>query len=282
MGASPWQLSPVNDTYYLQGNVGVGITVPLYPLDVSGVLHVKNTNGVIDVQTTTTTNNLGIGSQIFNVMTGLQNTSVGQGSMAVNSTGSYNTAVGYAAMNTNVSGIYNTAIGYGAYDGTSYSYSTSIGYNSQPTAANQVVLGTAAEHVLIPGTGGSISTTTGALQVAGGAGILGNVYVRGNIVAGNVQAQKFNATSDYRIKGNVQPLMPYRIVDILRPVEYELPGGNRDMGFIAHEVQDSFPFLVNGVKDGPDLQSINYNGFIALLVKEIQDLKKRVAILENK
>jgi hypothetical protein len=76
--------------------------------------------------------------------------------------------------------------------------------------------------------------------------------------------------------------MPYRIVDILRPVEYELPGGNRDMGFIAHEVQDSFPFLVNGVKDGPDLQSINYNGFIALLVKEIQDLKKRVAILENK
>lgn len=29
-------------------------------------------------------------------------------------------------------------------------------------------------------------------------------------------------------------------------------------------------------KDGPDYQSINYNGIIALLVKEIKELKKRI------
>jgi hypothetical protein len=46
------------------------------------------------------------------------------------------------------------------------------------------------------------------------------------------------------------------------------------MGFIAHEVQEIFPFLVNGEKDGKELQSINYTGFISLLVKEVQDLKK--------
>jgi hypothetical protein len=46
------------------------------------------------------------------------------------------------------------------------------------------------------------------------------------------------------------------------------------MGFIAHEVQDLFPFLVTGVKDGSEIQTLNYNGFIALLVKEVQDLKK--------
>jgi hypothetical protein len=45
------------------------------------------------------------------------------------------------------------------------------------------------------------------------------------------------------------------------------------MGFIAHEVQSLFPFLVNHVKDGENMQSINYNGFIALLVKEVQSLK---------
>jgi hypothetical protein len=47
------------------------------------------------------------------------------------------------------------------------------------------------------------------------------------------------------------------------------------VGFIAHEVQEVYPFLVNGVKDGAAIQSINYNGFIGILTKEIQVLKKK-------
>ena len=46
------------------------------------------------------------------------------------------------------------------------------------------------------------------------------------------------------------------------------------MGFLAHEVQEYFPFLVSGEKDGENKQSINYIGFISLIVKEIQELKK--------
>ena len=41
-----------------------------------------------------------------------------------------------------------------------------------------------------------------------------------------------------------------------------------------------FPNLVEGIKDGENYQNVNYNGFIAVLVKEIQELKKRVSILE--
>jgi hypothetical protein len=52
-------------------------------------------------------------------------------------------------------------------------------------------------------------------------------------------------------------------------------------GFIAHELQEYFPFLVNGVKDGPELQSVNYTGLIGLLVQEIKDLKRRVNELER-
>jgi flagellar biosynthesis chaperone FliJ len=48
------------------------------------------------------------------------------------------------------------------------------------------------------------------------------------------------------------------------------------IGFIAHEVQEFYPFLVNGNKDGPNTQSINYTGFIGILTKEIQELKKKV------
>jgi flagellar biosynthesis chaperone FliJ len=56
---------------------------------------------------------------------------------------------------------------------------------------------------------------------------------------------------------------------------------NHDMGFLAHEVQEHYPFLVDGDKDGENNQSVNYNGFIALLVKEIQTLKSDVQTLKN-
>ena len=98
-----------------------------------------------------------------------------------------------------------------------------------------------------------------------------------------IEALSFNATSDYRLKQNVQLLNETnKSVDELKPIEYDLSGGNHDMGFLAHEVQEIFPFLVNGEKDGKEFQSINYNGFIALLVKEIQDLKKEMKILYDK
>jgi hypothetical protein len=97
----------------------------------------------------------------------------------------------------------------------------------------------------------------------------------GNISAsGQISALSFNATSDYRMKQNTQPLLITRTIDLLKPVEYDLSGGSHDMGFLAHEVQEVLPFLVSGERDGPYMQSMNYNGFIALLVKEVQDLKK--------
>ena len=52
------------------------------------------------------------------------------------------------------------------------------------------------------------------------------------------------------------------------------------MGFIAHELQEHFPFLVNGEKDGKDYQSVNYLGLIGLLVKELQELKKKIKELQ--
>jgi len=58
--------------------------------------------------------------------------------------------------------------------------------------------------------------------------------------------------------------------------------GQQDIGFIAHEVQEFYPFLVSGKKDGKETQSLNYNGFIGILTKEIQVLKKKVAEQEAK
>ena len=54
-----------------------------------------------------------------------------------------------------------------------------------------------------------------------------------------------------------------------------------DIGFIAHEVQEHFPYLVQGKKDDEEeIQSINYNGLIAILVHEIQQMKTQMKKLQ--
>jgi len=96
-------------------------------------------------------------------------------------------------------------------------------------------------------------------------------------------APSFNATSDYREKENVVQLDDSFTIDGLNPVTYNLKNsGRQDIGFIAHEVQEFYPFLVLGEKDGKERQSLNYNGFIGILTKEIQVLKKKVADQEAK
>jgi len=46
-------------------------------------------------------------------------------------------------------------------------------------------------------------------------------------------------------------------------------------------LQEYFPFLVDGRKDGETTQSVNYIGIIALLVKEVQELKKQLKEKNN-
>ena len=99
-------------------------------------------------------------------------------------------------------------------------------------------------------------------------------------VNGDVEANSYNAASDYRIKENVMILDASFNVDVLNPVTYNLKdSGKQDIGFIAHEVQEFYPFLVSGVKDGPQTQSLNYNGLIGILTKEIKDLKKEMRLV---
>ncbi len=102
-------------------------------------------------------------------------------------------------------------------------------------------------------------------------------------VNGEIQATSYNATSDYRIKTDVKALDLSFNVDGLKPVTYKnVRHGRQDVGFIAHEIQEYFPFLVNGEKDGEQMQSLNYIGLIGILTKEIQDLKKRLAETDAK
>jgi len=101
-------------------------------------------------------------------------------------------------------------------------------------------------------------------------------------VNGAVNATSYNSASDYRIKKDVVTLDETFTVDKLRPVTYNNTKlDKQDIGLIAHEVQEIYPFLVTGEKDGENLQSVNYTGLIGILIKEVQELKERVKKLEN-
>ena len=96
-------------------------------------------------------------------------------------------------------------------------------------------------------------------------------------VNGNVNAISYNSSSDYRIKENVTQLDSTFVVDNLNPVTYLNNNlGKQDIGLIAHELQEIYPELVNGEKDGEQFQSVNYIGLIPILIKEIQELKKEI------
>jgi hypothetical protein len=100
-------------------------------------------------------------------------------------------------------------------------------------------------------------------------------------VSGNVSANAYNTTSDYRIKENAVTLDETFSVDNLRPVTYtNLNSQKQDIGLIAHELQEVYPFLVTGEKDGTELQTVNYTGLIGVLIKEIQVLSSKVSNLE--
>ncbi len=224
--------------------------------------------------------NTAVGMQaLFNNTFGANNTAVGAYSLygPTGATGAYNTAVGYSSLNQN-SGNYNTAVGYlagygvtgiGASSNTYLGYntgctggnyysSTAIGYNAQITANNQIVLGTSAETVYVPGA----------------TGILAD---------GPITAFSFTSTSDYRVKEYVSPLnLEEYSVDQLKPVYFKFKkDGKESIGLIAHELQEYYPFLVEGEKDGEKTQSVNYIGLIGVLIKEVQYLKREVKELKQ-
>lgn len=102
-------------------------------------------------------------------------------------------------------------------------------------------------------------------------------------INGNLTAGSYATSSDYRIKTNITELDGTFSVDKLRPVKYLHTLLNTvQYGVIAHELQEYYPELVCGEKDGDGWQMVNYTGLIAILINEIKRLKQRLAELLRK
>jgi hypothetical protein len=113
--------------------------------------------------------------------------------------------------------------------------------------------------------------------------VVANLDVSGNVnVGGILRANNILTPSDYRIKENVKRLDETFTVKYLNPVIYINSLTNQeDIGLIAHELQEYYPELVTGEKDGPEYQRVNYIGLIPILINEIKKLKNNYETLKQ-
>jgi hypothetical protein len=276
------------------GFVGVNTRTPAAALDISGDILVNGVRAGRGGNSNSFNTVFGAGA-LQNNTTGNSNVAVGLNALQINTTGYYNVAVGLNALRINTNGYSNVAIGRDAL--------ASIVNGNRNTAIGEQALGNgdmsanvAIGHYIGSGTNtfkGDFNTFIGFdAQMNGNytnCTVIG-AYARGTasnqVQLGNgcvAQAQSFNATSDYREKREVMDLDDSYTVDVLRPVSYKFikNDDNLHIGFIAHEVQEHYPFLVQGVKDGPVPQSLNYNDLIGILTKELKDLKASVRELKE-
>jgi hypothetical protein len=164
--------------------------------------------------------------------------------------------------------VYNAAISSNVF---SFTINNSIGFWNIDSSSGQITNSNTGQW-----TNTNLSATS--IKIIGSTNISADLAVKGSITSANVKM-----TSDYRIKDVIEPLNDTYSVDNLKPIKYlNKRSGTTEIGFIAHELQEVFPYLVTGEKDGPETQTVNYIGLIGILVQEIQQLKAEVSELKKR
>jgi hypothetical protein len=152
-----------------------------------------------------------------------------------------------------------------------------ITINNVPNAPNPDIV----SNLQFPNFGQAI-TWSNAISITTDASNTG-ILINTNLTVNGTINGTVIPPSDYRIKDIIEPLNASYTVDNLKPIKYFNKKSKREeIGFLAHEVQQSFPCLVTGEKDGPDIQTLNYVGLIGILTKEIQQLKADIKQLKEK
>ena len=93
----------------------------------------------------------------------------------------------------------------------------------------------------------------------------------------------FVTTSDYRLKQDFKDYSGLDLVSKIKTYDYEWKlDKTRGYGVIAHELQSVINYAVTGVKDGKEMQGVDYSKIVPVLIKSIQELKAELDILKNK
>src|SRR3989338_5233007 len=241
---------------------------------------------------------------LMSVVSGSNNTAVGKDALR-NSTASYNVAVGHEAIMTltgggdnvalgnnalrllsNDSG--NTAIGYNSLDSiTEGDNITALGYNTDVAngKTNVAAIGANAfasqSHTMVFGDGDVVGWGFG-VQPGAYAIRVGTDTLNGNgarLTLGGV----WQNASDISKKHDIKDIL-YGLDEVLalHPVEFRWKNSTnnqKDIGFIAQEVEKVIPEIVSGV-DGD--KAVGYANLTPVLVQAIKELNEENEMLERR
>jgi hypothetical protein len=107
-------------------------------------------------------------------------------------------------------------------------------------------------------------------------GVVGNITSNGSSVS-------YNTTSDYRLKEDLKTIKGLEIVNKIKVYDYKWKSQDSRMdGVLAHELAEVLPYAVSGIKDGEQMQGVDYSKIVPVMVQAIKDLKAELDTLKNK
>jgi hypothetical protein len=130
-----------------------------------------------------------------------------------------------------------------------------------------------------------IGHINGSSSGEGYAGFKYNGSTIGSITQSGTTAVLYNLTSDARLKTNIEDAnSASSLIDAIqvRKYDWKAEGSHQRYGFIAQELVNVVPEAVHQPQDLKEMMAVDYSKLVPLLVKEIQELRIRVALLESK
>ena len=139
---------------------------------------------------------------------------------------------------------------------------------------------------LTSGGGNSYQTIGHKSGTASGDYYIGFYYAGsaiGSITQSGTTAVLYNTTSDQRLKTNVVNAPSGNIDGIkVRSFDWIADGSHQEYGMVAQELVTVAPYAVHQPTNPDEMMGVDYSKLVPMMIKEIQDLKQRIATLENK
>jgi hypothetical protein len=120
------------------------------------------------------------------------------------------------------------------------------------------------------------TATVNAITFGKNNSVVGSISTTGSSTA-------YNTSSDRRLKSNIEDAASASDkIDAIRVRQFDwnADDSHQDYGLIAQELQPIEPLAVTGDADSDEMMGVDYSKLVPMLIKEIQELRGRVATLE--
>jgi hypothetical protein len=250
------------------GNVGIGTSSPANPLHVAQ----SNTGNVaIAVQNT----NASYSSQLrFLNAAGTEKAAV---TYVQSNGGMYFNVNTIDALILNSNG--NVGIGNAAGTNAKLQVFGDVAVGSQQSGGDIAFYVSSASEAKIPALFQNTTGGTGSQNII--------LFQRGGATVGSITSTNtvtsYNATSDYRLKEDLKEIKGLDKVSAIKVYDYKWKDNIARMdGVLAHELQEVLPYAVTGIKDGEEMQAVDYSKLVPVMLKAIQELSTEINLLKQK